>query len=164
MRSTLHFTAGADAGPGHPSSDERPSDGEALDAYSRVVTTVARDLAPSVANLRVTRRLRGGRTAVGAGSAVVITPDGFLVTSAHVVEGARGGSASFVDGREMRFEVVGADPLSDLAVLRAEGDGLVHATLGDASALQVGQLVVAIGNPHGYAGSVTAGVVSALGR
>jgi S1-C subfamily serine protease len=164
MSSTLHFTAGADGGPGAAPSDGRPSDDEALDAYSRVVTAVARDLAPSVANLRVTRRLRGGRTAMGGGSAVVITPDGFLVTSAHVVEGSRSGSASFVDGREMRFAVVGADPLSDIAVLRADAEDLAPARLGDASELQVGQLVVAIGNPHGYAGSVTAGVVSALGR
>ena len=164
MRSSLHFLAGSDGAPGCAPSEERPSDDEALDAYSRVVTAVARDLAPSVANLRVTRRLRGGRTAMGGGSAVVITPDGFLVTSAHVVEGSRSGSASFVDGREMRFAVVGADPLSDIAVLRADAEDLVPAQLGDASALRVGQLVVAIGNPHGYAGSVTAGVVSALGR
>jgi serine protease Do len=164
MSSTLHFLAGAEGAPGRSTSEERPSDDEALDAYSRVVTAVARDLAPSVANLRVTRRLRGGRTAMGGGSAVVITPDGFLVTSAHVVEGSRSGSASFVDGREMRFTVVGADPLSDIAVLRADAEDLVPAQLGDASDLQVGQLVVAIGNPHGYAGSVTAGVVSALGR
>jgi serine protease Do len=164
MSSTLHFTAGADGGHGRSPSDGHPSDDEALDAYSRVVTTVARDLAPSVANLRVTRRLRGGRTAMGGGSAVVITPDGFLVTSAHVVEGSRSGSASFVDGREMRFAVIGADPLSDIAVLRADAEDLAPARLGDASELQVGQLVVAIGNPNGYAGSVTAGVVSALGR
>jgi S1-C subfamily serine protease len=117
-----------------------------------------------VANLRVSRRVRGGRTAMGGGSAVVITPDGFLVTSAHVVEGSSSGGASFVDGREMRFSVVGADPLSDIAVLRAAAEDLVPAQLGDASELRVGQLVVAIGNPHGYAGSVTAGVVSALGR
>src|SRR4051794_10926999 len=162
--STLYFLEGADGGPARPAADDRPSDAEALDAYSRVVTSVARDLAPSVANLRVMRRLRGGRVAVGGGSAVVIAPDGFLITSAHVVEGARGGEASFVDGRAMRFTVTGADPLSDLAVLRAEADDLVAAQLGDASELQVGQLVVAIGNPHGYAGSVTAGVVSALGR
>ena len=142
----------------------RPSDAEALDAYSRVVTAVARDLAPSVANLRVTRRVRGGRMAVGGGSAVVIAPDGYLLTSAHVVEGGGGGDASFVDGRDLRFSVVGRDPLSDLAVLRADARDLVPARLGDASTLQVGQLVVAIGNPHGYAGSVTAGVVSALGR
>ena len=94
-----------------------PTDAEALDAYSRVVTTVARELAPSVANLRVSRRLRGGRTALGAGSAVVITPDGHLLTSAHVVEGAREGTASFVDGRDLRFRVMGADPLSDLAAV-----------------------------------------------
>jgi S1-C subfamily serine protease len=160
----LNFLAGAEGAPGRSPSEERPSDDQALDAYSRVVTAVARDLAPSVANLRVTRRVRGGRTAMGGGSAVVITPDGFLVTSAHVVEGSRSGSASFVDGREMRFAVVGADPLSDIAVLRADAEDLVPAQLGDASDLRVGQLVVAIGNPHGYAGSVTAGVVSALGR
>jgi serine protease Do len=164
MRSTLHFLAGAEGAPGRSPSEERPSDDEALDAYSRVVTAVARDLAPSVANLRVTRRIRGGRTAMGGGSAVVITPDGFLISSAHVVEGSRIGGASFVDGREMRFTVVGADPLSDIAVLRADAEDLAPAQLGDASDLKVGQLVVAIGNPHGYAGSVTAGVVSALGR
>jgi S1-C subfamily serine protease len=164
MSSTLNFLAGAEGAPGRSPSQERPSDDEALDAYSRVVTAVARDLAPSVANLRVTRRLRGGRTAMGGGSAVVITPDGFLVSSAHVVEGSSSGSASFVDGREMRFAVVGADPLSDIAVLRAHAEDLAPAQLGDASDLRVGQLVVAIGNPHGYAGSVTAGVVSALGR
>jgi serine protease Do len=162
--SSVYFLEGADGGPTRPAAGDRPSDDEALDAYSRVVTAVARDLAPSVANLRVTRRLRGGQVAVGGGSAVVIAPDGFLLTSAHVVEGARSGEASFVDGRAMRFTVTGADPLSDLAVLRAEADDLVAAQLGDAGALRVGQLVVAIGNPHGYAGSVTAGVVSALGR
>src|SRR3954449_4506317 len=131
----------------------------ALDAYSRVVTEVARDLAPSVANLRV----RQGRS-LGGGSAFVIAPDGYLLTSAHVVERTGQGRASFVDGRDVRFAVVGADALSDLAVLRTEDRDLRAADLGDADALQVGQLVVAIGNPHGYAGSVTAGVVSALGR
>src|ERR671911_951664 len=104
MSSTLYFLDG-DGGPTRPAAGDRPSDDEALDAYSRVVTTVARDLAPSVANLRVTRRLRGGRAAIGGGSAVVIAPDGFLLTSAHVVEGASGGEASFVDGRAMRFRV-----------------------------------------------------------
>src|SRR5919108_2139447 len=159
MSSTLYFLDGADGGPGRHRGADRPTDDEALDAYSRVVTTVARDLAPSVANLRVTRRLRGGRVAMGGGSAVVIAPDGFLLTSAHVVEGASGGEASFVDGRAMRFTVAGADPLSDLAVLRADAHDLIPAQLGDAGELQVGQLVVAIGNPHGYAGSVTAGGV-----
>jgi serine protease Do len=144
---------------------DRPSDGEALDAYSSVITTVARDLAPSVANLRVYRRVRGGRRIGGGGSAFVLAPEGYLVTSAHVVErSAPDGVASFVDGREMTFEVVGADALSDLALLRTEGRDLVPAALGDAATLRVGQLVVAIGNPYGFAGSVTAGVVSALGR
>ena len=134
-----------------------------LDAYSRVVTDVARRLSPSVANLRVSRRIRGRRVQ-GGGSGVVITPDGFVLTSAHVVEGADGGVASLMDGRELTVTVVGSDPLSDLAVLRAESGDLTPAELGDAEALQVGQLVVAVGNPNGFAGSVTAGVVSALGR
>src|SRR6266511_3753997 len=138
---------------------------EALDAYSRAVTMVAERLSPSVANLRVSRRVRGGRILDGGGSAVVITPDGFMLTSAHVVSRTEGhGRASFVDGRELEFEVVGSDPLSDLAVLRVDGRELVAAELGDAEGLRVGQLVVAIGNPHGFTGSVTAGVVSALGR
>jgi S1-C subfamily serine protease len=140
------------------------TDGQALDAYSRVVTSVAEGLIPSVSSLRVTRRVRGGRRAEGAGSAVVITPDGFLLTSAHVVSGSDGGSASFVDGRELDWQVVGSDPLSDLAVVRVTASDLPAATLGDADALRVGQLVVAVGNPLGLAGSITAGVVSALGR
>ena len=140
-------------------------DAEALDAYSRTVVAVAEKLAPSVANLRVTRRTRRGRMPIGGGSAVVLTPDGFLLTSAHVVSGpGSGGRAAFTDGREFSFEVVGADPFSDLAVLRTDSRDLAPSTLGDAERLRVGQLVVAIGNPHGYAGSVTAGVVSALGR
>jgi serine protease Do len=141
------------------------SDGEALDAYSLAVTTVAERLSPSVANLRVSRRVRGGRIMDGGGSGVVITPDGFTLTSAHVVARTEGkGRASFVDGRELEFAVVGSDPLSDLAVLRVDARDLVPAELGDAERLRVGQLVVAIGNPHGFTGSVTAGVVSALGR
>jgi S1-C subfamily serine protease len=136
---------------------------QALDAYSATVVSVAERLAASVASVRVSRRTRRG-VAAGAGSAVVIAPDGYLLTSAHVVERARSGFVSFDDGRELRFSVVGRDPLSDLAVLRADGHELVAAELGEASDLRVGQLVVAIGNPHGYGGSVTAGVVSGLGR
>jgi len=136
-----------------------PSEVDALDAYSRIVTTVADRLIPSVASLSVR-----GRRGEGAGSAVTLTADGFLLTSAHVVDGADRGEASFADGTETRFEVVGADRLSDLAVLRTEGAGGPEATLGDAEQLRVGQLVVAVGNPLGLAGSVTAGVVSALGR
>ncbi len=138
---------------------------EAMDAYSRTVVGIAERLSPSVANLRITRRTRVGQMPAGAGSGVVLTPDGFLLTSAHVVAGrSRRGTAAFSDGRELSFEIVGSDALSDLAVLRADGAELSAATLGDADALRVGQLVVAIGNPHGFAGSVTAGVVSALGR
>jgi S1-C subfamily serine protease len=144
--------------------DPREPDDQALDAYSRVVTTVAQRLTPSVASLRMIQRDGRGRGLPGAGSGVVISSDGFVITSAHVVAGTSGGSASFVDGHEAHFQVIGRDPLSDLAVLRLDGDTLHPAELGDASALQVGQLVVAIGNPLGFAGSVTAGVVSALGR
>ena len=144
---------------------ERIADEEALDAYSRAVTSVAERLSPSVASLRVSRRVRGGRMLDGAGSAVVITPDGFMLTSAHVVARTDGsGRAAFVDGSEHEFEVVGADSLSDLAVLRLDTHDFPPAELGDAQRLRVGQLVVAIGNPHGFAGSVTAGVVSQLGR
>ena len=139
-------------------------DAEALDAYSRAVSSVAVSLSPSVASLRVQRQTRRGRVHAGTGSGVVLTHDGFILTSAHVVAGSDGGSARFTDGRELRFEVAGSDPLSDLAVVRADGDDLMAARLGDAERLRVGQLVVAIGNPNGFEGSVTAGVVSALGR
>ncbi len=135
----------------------------ALDAYSRTVIAVAEALSGSVANLQVRRRTRRGQ-AMGAGSGVAISADGFVVTSAHVVEGSGHGIASFSDGRETPVTVVGSDPLSDLAVLRADGGDLSAATLGDAEELRVGQLVVAIGNPNGFASSVTAGVVSGLGR
>jgi S1-C subfamily serine protease len=158
-------TPGHDGANGAPSAVERPPEAEVLDAYSSVVTSVAERLIPSVASLRVLTRVRGGRMPTGAGSAVVITPDGFLLTSAHVVERAAGGSATFADGREFAFDVIGTDALSDLAVIRLEGrDGLPAAQLGDADRLRVGQLVCAIGNPLGFGGSVSAGVVSALGR
>jgi S1-C subfamily serine protease len=133
--------------------------GDALDAYSRVVSGVAAALLPSVAALAV-RTARGA----GAGSAVTFTDDGFLLTSAHVVTGAPGGDATFADGTRARFDVVGADPLSDLAVLRVRTPAAPAAPLGDADRLVIGQLVVAVGNPMGLAGSVTAGVVSGLGR
>jgi serine protease Do len=130
--------------------DEAP-----LDAYSRVVVAVAESVTPHVASVRVAR---------GSGSAVCFTDDGGLLTNAHVVGDAKQGKAVFADGTEARFEVVGRDPLSDLAVLRSDGDTPPAATFGDADGLKVGQLVIAVGNPLGLAGSVTAGVVSALGR
>jgi S1-C subfamily serine protease len=136
---------------------------EPLDAYSRIVAGVAEQLTPKVASLRVPRRGSGGR-GESLGSAVVFTADGFLLTNAHVVGQASGGTAAFWDGTTAPFTVVGADPLSDLAVVRATGDTPAPAVLGEADTLVVGQLVVAVGNPLGLAGSVTAGVVSALGR
>ena len=132
----------------------------ALDAYSRVVITVAAEMAPHVAALEVSGP--GGRG--GAGSGVVVSDDGLLLTNAHVVARSTAGRAVFTDGSETPVEVVGADPLSDLAVVRARGATPPAATLGDAATLQVCQLVVAVGNPFGLAGSVTAGVVSGLGR
>jgi S1-C subfamily serine protease len=137
---------------------------EELDAYSNVVTAVADLLIPSVASLKVGQAMRAGMEAAGAGSAVMLTPDGFMLTSAHVVNGARGGSATFADGVELDFDITGCDPLSDLAVVRVASSPAPAAVLGDADRLRVGQLVVAIGNPLGFSGSVSAGVVSALGR
>jgi S1-C subfamily serine protease len=150
-----------------PTADEN----DALDAYSRVVTAVADHLLPRVVQLQVSgrgsqRRPVGRPQPMATGSAVVITPDGYLLTSAHVVAGADHAIAAFTDGREHPVEIVGRDPLSDLAVARVQ-DGsqrLEAATLGDADRLRVGQLVVAVGSPLGFTGTVTAGVVSALGR
>lgn len=136
-----------------------PGDDELLDAYSAAVVRVAETVLPSVASLLV-RAPRG----TGAGSASVLTSDGFLLTSAHVVQGAEQAEASFADGTQTVADVVGRDPLSDLAVLRARGPVPAPVRLGDASRLKVGQLVVALGNPLGLSGSVTAGIVSALGR
>ena len=134
-----------------------------LDAYSRVVSGVAAELTPKVASLRVPQR-GGGRGGESLGSAVVFTGDGFLLTNAHVVGRGQGGTAQFSDGTSAPFTVVGADPLSDLAVVRAGGPTPPPAELGEADNLVVGQLVVAVGSPLGLAGSVTAGVVSAVGR
>jgi S1-C subfamily serine protease len=143
---------------------ESPPETSPLDAYSQVVTTIAAELTPRVAALQVARRRRDGNFQAGAGSAVVFTNDGFLLTNAHVVGHSDAGKAAFADGTITPFHVVGADPLSDLAVVRADGETPPPARLGEASRLKVGQLVVAVGNPLGLAGSVTAGVVSAVGR
>ena len=135
-----------------------------LDAYSRAVSGVAAYLTSRVAAVAVRRRTRGGYVAGGAGSGVVFTTDGYLLTNAHVVGDAEAGEAAFADGTTAPFRVVGTDPLSDLAVIRADGRTPPPVVLGDAATLRVGQLVVAVGNPLGLAGTVTAGVVSALGR
>ena len=154
----------ASSGTASPSSSGGPPDDLdqlLLDSYSLTVSSVAEQLLPSVAALRVEDQLQRPK---GAGSAVLISADGLLVTSAHVVAGSARGTAAFTTGDEAPFEVVGVDRLSDLAVLRVAGSGYQPARLGDASRLRVGQLVVAIGNPLGFEGSVSAGVVSALGR
>jgi S1-C subfamily serine protease len=151
---TAEPDAGADRNARRP-----PEDAELLDAYSRVVVSAAAAVSGSVASLRT--RTRHGS---GAGSASVLTPDGFLLTSAHVIEGAERVHADFADGTASDVDVIGQDALSDLAVLRARGPVPPAVTLGDAATLRVGQVVVAIGNPLGLAGSVTAGIVSALGR
>ena len=145
--------------------DSKP-DGNPLDAYSQIVSGVAERLTPKVASLRVPRSGQGGGYGRGEslGSGVVFTGDGFLLTNAHVVSRATRGRAVFSDGTEADVDVVGADPLSDLAVVRARTGTPPAAALGDAGTLRVGQLVVAVGNPLGLAGSVTAGVVSGLGR
>jgi len=126
-----------------------------MDAYSAIVTQVAADLTPHVASLQIGR---------GGGSAVVVTGDGYLLTNAHVVRDATGGTALYSDGSQSRIAVIGTDPLSDLAVVRSTSAAPGPATLGRAEDLRVGQLVVAVGSPLGMAGSVTAGVVSGLGR
>jgi S1-C subfamily serine protease len=147
-------------------SERAPSepDDDALDTYSQVVTRIAAELTPRVAALQMSRRRRDGRVEASAGSAVVFTDDGFLLTNAHVVGRNTSGTAAFADGTTAPLRVIGTDPLSDLAVVRADGPTPSPAKLGSASDLRVGQLVVAVGNPLGLAGSVTAGVVSALGR
>ena len=139
-----------------------PSEDQALDAYSATVTRVAERLLPVVASLRVGRP--DSRRPEGGGSGVALTRDGLLVTSAHVVHGSTRGVAAFADGTEYEMERIGSDPLSDLALVRARSARLQTVEVGDADHLRVGQLVVAVGSPMGYAGSVTAGVVSGLGR
>lgn len=155
-----HFITNGGESPANPQPEpHQPSDGEALDAFSRVVVTVAEKLRPAVVNLRVGRGMRGG-----SGSGVLFTPDGFLLTNHHVVQGHDKVRVRLSDGTELTGNVVGNDPWTDLAVVQAPGDAFPFATLGDSAALKVGQLAVAIGSPLGFESTVTAGVISALGR
>jgi len=140
-------------------------DAELLDAYSRAVSGVVERVAPSVVSVEIKQRRRsGGREAAGAGSGFVFTPDGFILTNSHVVHGASDVNVAFADGRRLRAVLIGDDPETDLAIIRVTTSALPSAPLGDSASLRVGQVVIAIGNPLGFQSTVTAGVVSALGR
>ncbi len=151
---------------GPPASPDRAGSGlneqEALDAYSRVIVTVAESLGPAVVNLRAVAS-EAGRRAGGSGSGFLFTPDGFLLTNHHVVRGSSRVRVRLNDGREVSGRVIGADPWTDVAVVQADASGLPHAQLGESAGLRVGQLVVAIGSPFGFDSTVTAGVVERAG-
>jgi S1-C subfamily serine protease len=159
--------------PGAPGESSDNHDLELLDAYSAAVTKVVERVSPSVVKIEVSHHLarrrgrrgwRGLRPGEGTGTGLIFTPDGFVMTNAHVLHRAAAISVVLSDRREFKGEVVGEDVYTDLAVLRIDGQGLPAATLGDSQSIRIGQLVIALGNPYGFDGTVTTGVVSALGR
>jgi S1-C subfamily serine protease len=140
------------------------TDEQLLDAYSHAVIGVVEKVGPTVVNIAIQKRDRRGQMGEGAGSGVIIAPDGFVLTNNHVVEGTSGIEVSLTDGSTYPAQIVGTDPATDLAVIRVLANGLPAATLGDSDRLRPGQLAIAIGNPLGFQSTVSTGVISALGR
>jgi len=164
---TLKLISGEDLSPlGNNRSQASPSasDLELLDAYSRAIIKVVEEVGPAVVGITIGVQSKQAVEQAGAGSGVIIAPDGYILTNDHVVANAQLLQATLEDGRTLAAEVIGTDPATDLAVIRVSASGLPFATLGDSATLRVGQLVIAIGNPFGFQSTVSTGVVSALGR
>ena len=177
MNTVLHLSTDAVGQPSPPRRDSGTDDGDLLDAYSTAVTRVVEQVSPTVVQIDVAhhspRRRRPGAPRgnersplqpTGSGSGVIFTPDGFILTNSHVVHGAASIRVTLQDGRELQGQHIGGDSYTDLAVVRVHAQDLPAARLGDSQFIRIGQLVIAIGNPYGFQATVTAGVISALGR